>query len=209
VFEHYRMMTHLDCWVVQKTVEWIAEARPNSIPTYSVNVSSQSLDEGRLPEFVAEILGKRRVSPEQLCVEIDEIDTLQRAPAAEQFARAMRAIGCKVIIDGFARRSVSFSALKSLQPEYVKVDGAVVRKISSSSVAQLKLKAIARVCAVAGIGIIAECVEEEHIVTQLRQLSVDFAQGFGIAVPQPIAAGGFPPALSRRCDRGWRAWTRS
>ena len=60
-----------------------------------------------------------------------------------------RAPGCKVIIDGFARRSVSFSALKSLQPEFVKVDGAVVRKISSSPVAQLKLKAIARVCAVA------------------------------------------------------------
>jgi EAL domain-containing protein (putative c-di-GMP-specific phosphodiesterase class I) len=129
-----------------------------------------------------------------LCVEIDEVDTLQRAQAAEQFARAMRTIGCKVIIDGFARRSVSFSALKALQPEYVKVDGAVVRKISSSSVAQLKLKAIARVCTVAGIGIIAECVEEQRIVKQLTQMSVGYAQGFGIAVPQPMGIGGFPPA---------------
>lgn len=194
VFEHYRMMTDLDCWVVQKTVEWIAEARAGSIPSYSVNVSSQSLDDARLPDFAAGILAKCEVKPAQLCVEIDEVDTLQRAQAADQFARAMRSIGCKVVIDGFARRSVSFAALKSLQPEYVKVDGAVVRKISSSSVAHLKLKAIARVCAVAGIGIIAECVEEQGVVTQLIQMSVGYAQGFGIAVPQPIAVGGFPPA---------------
>ena len=194
VFEHYRMMTDLDCWVVQKTVEWIAEARPGSIRSYSVNVSSQSLDDARLPAFAAGILGKCGVKPEQLCVEIDEADTLQRAQAAERFAHAMRSLGCKVIIDGFARRSVSFSALKALQPEYVKVDGAVVRKISTSSVAQLKLKAIARVCAVAGIGIIAECVEEQRIVTRLTEMSVGYAQGFGIAVPQPIAIGGFPPA---------------
>jgi len=194
VFEHYRMMTELDCWVIEKTVEWIAEARPNSIRTYSVNVSSQSLDDARLPDFVSKALQRCGVKPAQLCVEIDEVDTLQRAQAAEQFARLIRAIGCKVIIDGFARRSVSFSALKSLQPEYVKVDGAVVRKISSSPVAQLKLKAIARVCAVAGIGIIAECVEEQAIVAQLTQMSIGYAQGFGIAVPQPISIGGFPPA---------------
>ena len=194
VFEHYRMMTDLDCWVVQKTVEWIAEARPDSIRSYSVNVSSQSLDDAKLADFASGTLHRCGVNPVQLCFEIDEVDTLQRAEAAERFARAIRLIGCKVIIDGFARRSVSFSALKALQPEYVKVDGAVVRKIASSSVAQLKLKAIARVCAVAGIGIIAECVEEQHIVTQLTQMSVDYAQGFGIAVPQPIAIGAFPPA---------------
>jgi EAL domain-containing protein (putative c-di-GMP-specific phosphodiesterase class I) len=194
VFEHYRMMTDLDCWVIQKTVEWLAEARPGSIRSYAVNVSSQSLDDARLPDFAARALKRCGVEPAQLCVEIDEVDTLQRAQSAEQFARLMRKVGCKVIIDGFARRSVSFSALKSLQPEYVKVDGAVVRKIASSAVAQLKLKAIARVCAVAGIGIIAECVEEQAIVAQLTEMSIGYAQGFGIAVPQPISVGGFPPA---------------
>lgn len=193
VFEHYRMMTDLDCWVVRKTAEWIAEARPNSIGSYSVNVSSQSLEDLRLPDFAAEILKKCGVDPMRLCVEIDEVDTLQRAQAAERFAKAMQAIGCKVIIDGFARRSVSFGALKAIQPDYVKVDGAVIRKISSSSVAQLKLKAISRICSVAGIGIIAECVEEQRIVVELTEMSVGYAQGFGIAVPQPIAVGGIAP----------------
>ena len=194
VFEHYRMMTDLDCWVAQKTVEWIAEARPDSIPTYSINVSSQSLDDSRLPDFAAGVLARYNVEPSHLCFEIGEIDTLQRAQDSERFAKALKSKGCKVIIDGFARRSVSFSALKALMPDYVKVDGAVVRKIATSSVAQLKLKAIVRVCAVAGIGIIAECVEDQAIVDLLTRMSVGYAQGFGIAIPQPIEIGGFPPA---------------
>ena len=193
VFEHYRMMTDLDCWVAQKTIEWIADARPGSIPSYSINVSSQSLDDTRLPEFIEGMLTRCGVKAAQLGLEIDETDTLYRAGATERFSRAVRAIGCKVVIDGFARRSVSFSSLKALLPEYVKVDGAVVRKISDSSVAQLKLKAIVRVCEVAGIGIIAECVEEPGIVTQLTKMSVGYAQGFGIALPRPIETGGFPP----------------
>jgi EAL domain-containing protein (putative c-di-GMP-specific phosphodiesterase class I) len=194
VFEHYRMMTDLDCWVVAKTVEWIAQRAPGSIRTYSVNVSSQSLEDNRLTDFASSALAGAGVDPGQLCMEIDEIDTLQRAEAAARFAQGARAAGCKVVIDGFARRSVSFSALKDLQPDFVKVDGAVVRKVSTSAVAQLKMKAIARVCVGAGIGMIAECVEEESIIRHLRQMSIGFAQGFGIAVPQPIETGGIQPA---------------
>jgi EAL domain-containing protein (putative c-di-GMP-specific phosphodiesterase class I) len=193
VFEHYRMLTDLDCWVVRKAVEWIAEARPGSIPAYSINVSSQSLEDARLTEFAAAALASRGVAPGRLCMEIDESDTLARPAAAAQFARLVRGIGCKVVIDGFARRSVSFAALKALQPDFVKVDGAVVRKISASSVARLKLQAIVRVGAVTGIGIIAECVEEPGVIADLRKMSVGYAQGFGIAVPQPIESGGFPP----------------
>ena len=90
--------------------------------------------------------------------------------------------------------SVSFSAIKDLQPDFIKVDGAVIRKVSNSAVARLKPKAIARVCSGAGIGMIAECVEEEHIINHLRQMSVGFAQEFGIALPQPIEIGGIQPA---------------
>ncbi len=193
VFEHYRMMTDLDCWVVDRTVEWMSKAGAGTIPAYSINISSQSLDDSRLIDCASKALSQSGVDPARLSMEIDESDILVREKAAATFARLARSIGCKVIIDGFARRSVSFAALKELQPNYVKVDGSVVRKIGESSVAQLKLKAIARVCGVAGIGMIAECVEEERIVAQLTKMSVGFAQGFGIAVPRPIALGGMSP----------------
>lgn len=190
VFEHYRMMCELDCWVVRKTIEWIASGPSGGIGCLSINVSSQSLENPLLLECLAAELDRNAVGSQQICLEIDESDTLSKPEASARFAAAVRSIGCKVVIDSFARRSVSFAALQSLQPDFVKVDGAVVRKIGSSQVALLKLKAIVRVGAVTGIGVIAECVEESTVIAQLAELSVGFAQGFGIAVPKPIAEGG-------------------
>ena len=109
VFEHYRMMADLDCWVVGKTVKWMAKGTPGSIRSFSINVSSQSLEDGRLTDCASAALADAGVDPGQLCMEIDEIDTLQRAEEAARFAKLARAAGCKVIIDGFARRSVSFA----------------------------------------------------------------------------------------------------
>lgn len=193
VFEHYRMMCDLDCWVARQTIAWVAAARPGSIRSFCINVSSQSLDNPGLLDCVSAQLSTHGVAPGLLCLEIDESDTLSRLELTARFASSVRELGCKVVIDGFARRSVSFAALKALQPDFVKVDGAVVRKIRTSSVALLKLKSIVRVGAVTGIGIIAECVEEPAVIEQLVDLSVGYAQGFGVALPQPIDSGGFPP----------------
>ena len=193
VFEHYRMLTDLDCWVAEKTLQWIAKGQPGGIRSYSINVSSQSLDDTRLLDCIASALGASGLRPDLLCMEIDEVDTLLKAEATERFVHAVRALGCGLIIDGFARRSVSFAAVKALQPDFVKVDGAIVRKLATSAVAQLKLKSIVRVGAVTGIGIIAECVEDDLVLAQLEELGVGFAQGFGIAVPQPIESGGIAP----------------
>jgi len=193
VFEHYRMLTDLDCWVAEKTLHWIAREVPGSIRSFSINVSSQSLDDTRLLDCITAALGASGVRPELLYMEIDEVDTLLKAEATERFVQAVRSIGCGIVIDGFARRSVSFTAVKALQPDFVKVDGAIVRKLATSAVAQLKLKSIVRVGAVTGIGIIAECVEDDRVLAQLEELSVGYAQGFGIAVPQPIETGGIAP----------------
>lgn len=193
VFEHYRMMLELDCWVVGKTVAWMACAPSNSIPSFCINVSSQSLGSSRLVECVADQLSRLGVGPRRLCLEVDEADTLAQPEVTARFAKAVREIGCKVVIDGFGRRSVSFAALAAMKPDFVKIDGAIVRKVLISSVAQLKLKAVVRVGAAAGIGMIAECVEEQEVVARLVELSVDFAQGFGIARPQPIAVGSVAP----------------
>jgi EAL domain-containing protein (putative c-di-GMP-specific phosphodiesterase class I) len=91
-----------------------------------------------------------------------------------------------VTLDGFARRSVSFDALKALKVDYVKVDGTVIRNILRSGSAAAKLKAIVRVGEVTGVAVIAECVEEEKVLHALKQLKVGFAQGFGVRKPEPM-----------------------
>jgi EAL domain-containing protein (putative c-di-GMP-specific phosphodiesterase class I) len=180
------MMGELDRWVVRHAVRWLAKPPVGGFPSLSVNVSGQTLEDASFPAFVASELRAQRVVPGALVFEVDESDTLSRLDAAARFAHATKQSGCKVLIDGFGLRSVSFLALKAMRTDFVKVDGAIVRSLPRSEVARQKLKAIVRVGDALGVELIAECVEEPEILVHLRSLHVGYAQGFGIARPAPI-----------------------
>ncbi len=183
-FEHYRMMGELDRWVVRNALRRLSEG--GSLRKLCVNVSAQTIEEPGFAPFVAMQLRLADLDPASLLIEIDENDALDRREAAERFAAEMKGIGCQLLLDGFARRSVSFEPLKALLVDYVKVDGTVIRNILRSGSAAAKLKAIVRVGEVTGVGVIAECVEEEPILAALRQWKVGYAQGFGVGKPAPI-----------------------
>lgn len=192
-FEHYQMMAALDRWVVSNALRWLANPPPQAPRRLSVNVSSQTLEDAAFAKFVDDALRAARVEPERVIFEIDESDTLARLERAAHFAQAVRKSGCKVLIDGFGRRSVSFLALETMRADFVKVDGCIVRALQRSDVARQKLKAIVRVGEAIGIEVIGECVEEAEILAQLRAMKADYAQGFGIARPAPIE-GYVPPS---------------
>lgn len=183
-FEHFRMMAELDRWVLRSALRKLALGGP--VHTISVNASSQTLEEPGFAQFAATQLREAGVNPASLVLEIDESDTIYRRAAAERFAAEVRGVGCRVMLDGFARRSVTFEALKALRADYVKVDGAVTRKITRSTAAAAKLKAIQRVGEMTGIGVVAECVEEEAVIGALKMLKIGYAQGFGVGKPEPI-----------------------
>jgi EAL domain-containing protein (putative c-di-GMP-specific phosphodiesterase class I) len=184
VFEHFRMMPQLDRWVVRHTAKCLA-AGPQAA-RFTINVSTQTLEDPEFPRFVAAQLAAGKVSGEGLGFEIDEGDALERPAAARRFADACRAIGVRVLLDGFGRRSVSFAPIKELGVQFVKVDGAIIRKLLSSEVAQSKLNAIVRVSEALGYSVVAECVEEEDVLARLRALGVAYAQGFGVHPPRPM-----------------------
>ena len=184
VFEHYRLMPDLDRWVVRKLVQYLA--RGSRIARFTMNVSSQSLDDPAFPRAVALELVSAGVPGTALLFEISEDDTLARLEAAVRFSTAVRAVGCGIIVSGFGRRTATFLPLKTLRPDYVKVDGVIVRKLLTAPAAEVKLKAILRVGEVMGFQIIAEMVEDQDILMRLKALGVAYAQGFGIQQPQPI-----------------------
>jgi EAL domain-containing protein (putative c-di-GMP-specific phosphodiesterase class I) len=184
VFEHFRMMPDLDRWVVRHVIAH--RSKGSRIGRFSVNVSGQTLADLDFPGFVADELKSARLPAAALLFEIDESDVLQRPQVAESFATAMKAVGCGLMIDGFARRSVSFAPLKVLHVDFVKVDGSIVRNILKSPNALAKLRAVVRVGEVIGVGVIAECVEEQDILLRLKALGAGYAQGFGISQPHPI-----------------------
>lgn len=184
VFEHFRMMPDLDRWVTHRVIDRLRKG--SRIGRFSINVSGQTLADLDFPGYVADELKSTRVPAAALMFEIDESDLLRQPSIADGFALALKAVGCGLLIDSFARRSVSFAPLKALQVDGVKVDGSIVRNILRSPVALAKLKAVVRVGEVIGVNVIAECVEEQDILARLKALDVGYAQGFGIAEPHAI-----------------------
>jgi EAL domain-containing protein (putative c-di-GMP-specific phosphodiesterase class I) len=183
-FEHFRMMGELDRWVVRNALRRLGEG--GKVGKLSVNVSAQTIEEPGFAPFVAVQLRLASLDPASLVIEIDEADALDRRPAAERFAAEMKSIGCRLLIDGFARRSVSFEPLKALLVDYVKVDGTVIRNILRSDGAAAKLRAIVRFGEMTGVKVIAECVEDAEVLANLQLMKVDYAQGFGVRKPEPI-----------------------
>jgi EAL domain-containing protein (putative c-di-GMP-specific phosphodiesterase class I) len=186
VFEHYKMMPQLDRWVVRKVVERLA--RGSKIPRFTINLSGQTLEDADFPKFVAGELMGAGVAPASILFEIDEPDALGKPEAAARLAAAVSTIGVAVMIDGFGRRAATFAPLKSLRAGYIKVDGSITRRVLTSEPASNKLKAILRVGEALGIGVVAECVEEQDVLMRLTALGVGYVQGFGIYRPHPIDA---------------------
>ena len=184
VFEHYRLMPDLDRWVVREMLRQLKKGL--RIPRFTINLSSQTVDDAEFPKAVALALIEAGVPGKSLLFEISESDTLQRLEAAIRIANGLRAVGCGVMIGGFGRRTATFAPLKSLKPDFVKVDGVIVRKLLTTPGVEDKLKAILRVGEVMGYAVVGEMVEEQDILTRLKALGVAFAQGFGIRQPHPI-----------------------
>ena len=184
VFEHYGMMPHLDRWVVRHVVQQLA--RGSRIPRFTINISGQTLRDAQFPGFAAAQLRAAGLASDAVLFEIDESDVLGQMEPAAKFASAVKAYGGGVLIDGFCRRAVSFAPFTALRPDVVKVDGSVIRKLLTSEAAQTKLKAVLRVAGALGIGVVAECVEEQAQLLRLRALDVAYAQGFGVYQPQPL-----------------------
>jgi EAL domain-containing protein (putative c-di-GMP-specific phosphodiesterase class I) len=193
VFEHYGMMPQLDRWVLRKTVQRLA--RGSRVPRFTINLSGQTLEDVQFPAYLAGELMRAGVPARSVLFEIDEPDLLSKPQAVARFVNATRAIGVGAMIDGFGRRLGSFAPLKPLGLAFLKIDGSIVRRITSSEPAGNKLKAIVRVAQALGIDTVAECVEEQDILIRAKALGCTLAQGFGVYRPHridSIAEG--PPA---------------
>jgi len=182
--EHFRMMPQLDRWVVRNTLKHLAAG--SRIPCFTVNLSFQTLEDEEFIHFVSAQLSFNGLRAAALAFEIDESDTIARPQAATKFATTYKALGGRVLIDGFGRRSVSFATIKAIGAAFLKVDGSITRRLLSNDASLNKMKAILRVGESLGFGVIAECVEDQDVLMRLKSLGVGFAQGFGIYQPHPI-----------------------
>ena len=184
LFEHYRLLPQLDRWGARQSLARLA--RLPRVPRLCINISAQALaDPAFVPDLVSEF-ARSKVSPAALVVEISEDDVLDRADVVDAFMASLKAAGCQVAISGFGRRSVSLSSLATMRPDFVKVDGGIVRSLPSDPSSGKKLSAMVSIAQAVGFELIGECVETDQTLACLREAGVAYAQGFGIQVPAPI-----------------------
>jgi len=189
--EKYGLMPHLDRWVVQHVTEWASrqnsldEKRESSM--FFINVSAATIGDSGFPEFLQLTLLEYGVHGAALCFEITGSELTARSAEVAEFARQIRQCGCRVALSGFGRDHVLFDLIRGFQVDFLKIDGSIILYILRDPVYLARVTAISQVAKEIGVKTIAEMVESEEIITSLREIGIDFAQGFGISRPRPLA----------------------
>ena len=181
-------MVDVDRWMVQRTLEWMAANRREIIKSggYAINLSGATLAEDGLLDFVVEQLTSSSVPPAKVVFEVTESVAIDRLSSAVGFIRTLREYGCRFSIDDFGAGHATFSYLKTLPVDFVKIDGMFVRDLADNDADYAMVKSINEIAHLLGKQTIAESADSEEVIARLRELEVDFAQGSAVAAPEPM-----------------------
>jgi diguanylate cyclase (GGDEF)-like protein/PAS domain S-box-containing protein len=185
--ERYNVMSIIDRWVVTRAVHLLQERQKAGrvLPLLAVNLSGTSLNEQAFAEFVLQHVGDTEIAS-ALCFEITETAAVTSLSNAIYFMRELKGRGCKFSLDDFGSGLSSFMYLKTLPVDFLKIDGQFISHIAEDAVDRSMVEAISKVGGALGISTVAECVESDAVLQELRRIGVDFAQGFFVAAPLPI-----------------------
>ncbi|MBM3374451.1 MAG: EAL domain-containing protein, partial [Betaproteobacteria bacterium] len=191
VAESCGLTEDIDRWVVTALINWALEqqrARPGwDIPMFCLNLSEASIVNPEFALFVRRELQRSGFPAKQLCFEIGELETISCHNHVGCFIAALKPAGCRFTVDGFGSVKLSFTHLSGLALDFIKIDGVITQNIFKTDAELTKLRAIVNVCGKLGVRTIAEFVEDEKTLAKLREVGIDYAQGFGIDRPGPIA----------------------
>jgi len=186
--ERYQLMPALDRWVLSAALTALQSCSPklSDVTVCAVNLSGQSLCDDHFLTSVVELLDETRLDPGRICFEITETAAIANLARATRFISVLKGMGCRFALDDFGSGLSSFSHLKHLPVDFLKIDGGFVRDMAGDPVDAAMVEAINRIGHVMGIRTIAESVENDTTLEALRRLGVNFAQGSAIARPEPF-----------------------
>jgi EAL domain-containing protein (putative c-di-GMP-specific phosphodiesterase class I) len=184
VFHSLGMMPELDRWVLHETIRH--GLKSSAVKSFCLNVGRQTIGDSKFLDFVAGEIRSAGFAPERLTFEVSEAAAGASLVAARRFAEGVRHIGARLAIQDFRCDKASLNVFQLLRANYTKIDGGIVRKLRHSAATRSCVEAVVRVLASAGAESIAESVEDEETLSVVRQLGLDYAQGFGIFIPAPI-----------------------
>lgn len=183
--ERYFLMSSIDRWVLRTTLDGLAAREDDGI-IYALNVSGQSIGDEKFLEFAGAAIRSSGIDPRRLCMEITETAAVSRLTDAVHFIRELSNLGVRFALDDFGAGMASFSYLKNLPVDFLKIDGSFVRSVDESRVDRGMVEAINRIGHEMNLKVIAEHVEHEGVLEILKNIGVDYAQGWFIAPGAPF-----------------------
>ena len=187
--ERYRLMGLVDRWVVQTALAALGRGAL-AVPadrSVAINISGQTLADAQFPEFVVECLDSTGANPAQVCFEISESAVIANIDHARRFIGVLHGMGCQFALDDFGSGMGSFSNLKNLPMDYLKIDGSFTRNLSRDTVNQAMVTAMIKLARTLNFKVIAEQVEDGAALDAARRMGVDYVQGYAVSRPQPLS----------------------
>ena len=186
IAEQHGLLPELDRWVVRSLLDWISADDSRLHAGFSVNVAAETIIDTDFPQYVREKLQSHGISGSTICFEFTETAASQWPKESVRFITQLKMGGCQFALTGFGRNIVSFELLKQLPVDWLKIDSSMILNLLRNPVDLARVKAINEVAHKMRIRTIAECVEDDATIAKLRELRIDFAQGFGISRPKPL-----------------------
>ena len=188
VAERFGLIQAIDAWVACQAIELIAENERAGRPlVLHVNLSGKSIGDARVAALTESALTGAGIDPSRLVFELTETAAMANIEEAKAFAHRLRARGCRLALDDFGVGFGSFYYLKNLPFDYLKIDGDIIRGLAASPMDQLVVAAIVGIASGLGKQTIAEFVTDEETVRLLEKAGVDYAQGYHVGRPRPVA----------------------
>ena len=197
--ERYSLASRLDRWVVSHAIDWLVSNSPGGdVPDLcSINLSGQSLGEPAMLPFIVSEIRRSGVSPSVICFEVTETATIANLSNALELIATLRELGCSFALDDFGSGLSSFAYLKTLPVNYLKIDGVFVRDMLEDPLDLAMVRSINEVGQTMGMRTVAEYVENDALRQALRELGVDYVQGYGVGRPESLDALAFAPIPER------------
>jgi len=185
--EYYSMMPQVDRWVVRNVLSQLSKIPDQKpLPVFAINLSGQSLNDPRFLDYVIEEVKKSGVNPQMLCFEITEQVAVDDISLVNQFISSLKALGSRFSLDDFGTGISGFAYLRALDVDYLKIDGSFVKNIDNDEVSRSMVRSISQVGHTMKLKVIAEYVENQGIMNILRDMGVDYGQGYHILRPGPF-----------------------
>ncbi len=184
--DQLKMMPQLDRWVINYIAKWMASHAQDGKSVFCLNVARDTLCDKSIIEFIKNRIQQFKIPAQLICFEIEESDAKSNLVATTFFTEKVRELGCLVTLCSFGQSTASMDLLKKIKVDHLKIDGGIVCNILYDDEELERAKGINQIARKLNIKTIAELVENDETIVQLRDIGIDYAQGFGIAKPHPL-----------------------